>query len=177
MKELIAKRYAKALMESVKEKELNSVIKELDAIDGIFAQSEVARIISSPLLPGRKKFDMFIAPIKNKISKNLFRLLEIMSEKNRLDLIGDLKQIMEFEAKRRSNRFEGTVAADKKLSDDEIANLENVLNDYSGSRIELKQVDKGFDGLRVMVSDIGLELSFSKARVKSDLLDYIQKAL
>jgi F-type H+-transporting ATPase subunit delta len=100
-----------------------------------------------------------------------------MSEKGRLDLVPELTGILAFESKKLSNKFEGTVEADEALPKGELKRLEEVLAKYSGAKIKLKQTSTSGDGLRVSVEDLGLELSFSKARVKSDLLDFIQRAL
>jgi F-type H+-transporting ATPase subunit delta len=177
MNELIAKRYAKALMELVPQKELNGVLTALQALQKSFADSEVAELITSPLVNHQRKFELLVAPLEKTIDERLYRLLELMSEKGRLDLVPDLAEILAFEIKKRGNKFEGTVEADEALPKEELKRLEEVLAKYSGAKIRLKQTSKSGDGLRVSVEDLGLELNFSKSRVKSDLLDFIQRAL
>jgi len=177
MNELIAKRYAVALMEIVSEKDLGEQLELLREILKAFAGEEFREIIASPLVPDAKKFEMLIAPLEEKLDRKFFRLLQVMSEKGRLDLLPDLEAILAFELKKRSNSFEGHVESDEALSEEEIGRLEKVLEKYSGASISLKQTGQQSDGLRVTVEDLGLELGFSKARIKSDLLDFIQKAL
>ena len=178
MKELIAKRYAKALMESIsKSSELKKAISSLREINETLSGEKAREAVASPLLSGRKKFDLFIAPLEKKIDKKTFCLLEIMSEKNRLNLLPELVDILQFEEKKASRQFEGIVVAEKALNKDDLKRLEGVLNRYSGAEIKLKQTKEPSDGLRVEVADLGLELSFSKARVKAGLLDFIQRAL
>ena len=177
MNELIAKRYAKALMELVPQKELAEQLETLRKLQESFSSPEAAELIASPLVSNSRKFELLVAPLKEKIDQRLFRLLEVMSEKGRLDLLPDLTEIFAFEVKKQSNRFEGTVEADEALPKEELKRLEEVLGRYSGAKIKLKQTSKNGDGLRVSVEDLGLELSFSKTRVKSDLLDFIQRAL
>jgi len=177
MNDLIAKRYAKALMELVPQKELGAQLQTLRQLKELFSRPEVAELIASPLVGSERKFELLIAPLKEKIDERLFRLLEVMNEKGRLGLIGDLTDILAYESKKQSNRFEGTVEADEALPKEELKRLEEVLAKYSGAKIKLKQTSKSGDGLRVSVEDLGLELNFSKTRVKSDLLDFIQRAL
>jgi F-type H+-transporting ATPase subunit delta len=177
MNELIAKRYAKALMELVPDKELPAVLAALRELQKSFTAPEAAELIASPLVGHARKFDLLIAPLKKKIDGRLYRLLELMSEKGRLDLVPQLAEILAFEIKKRGNKFEGTVEADEALPKEEIKRLEEVLAKYSGAKIKLKQIGKSGDGLRVSVEDLSLELNFSKTRVKSDLLDFIQRAL
>jgi len=170
--------YAKALMESIsKSSELKKAISSLREINETLSGEKAREAVASPLLSGRKKFDLFIAPLEKKIDKKTFCLLEIMSEKNRLNLLPELVDILQFEEKKASRQFEGIVVAEKALNKDDLKRLEGVLNRYSGAEIKLKQTKEPSDGLRVEVADLGLELSFSKSRVKADLLDFIQKAL
>jgi len=177
MNELIAKRYAKALMELVPSKELSGLLKSLEVIEKAFSSPEAAELIASPLVNATRKFELLVAPLDEKVDNRLYRLLVIMSEKGRLDLIPALTEILAYEIKKQSNKFEGTVEADEALPKEELKRLEEVLGTYSGAKIKLKQTSKNGDGLRVSVEDLGLELSFSKTRVKSDLLDFIQRAL
>lgn len=177
MKELIAKRYAKALMESSSAKEIKAQLAALQALRETLSEKELSEIVESPLVPGGRKFELLIAPLEGKIDGKLFNLLKVMSEKGRLDLIPDLAEILAFEVKRESNRFEGVVEADDALDKEEIKRLEKILDRYSGAEIKLKQINDSGDGLHVAVEDLGLELSISKSRIKSDLLDFIQKAL
>jgi F-type H+-transporting ATPase subunit delta len=177
MNELIAKRYAKALRELVSEKELPEQLRMLRALEASFADSKVEELVRSPLVRGTEKFRLLVEPLKENIDSRLYRLLEIMSEKGRLDLIPELAGILDFEIKRLQNRFDGTVEADSKLPKEKLAELENALEHYSGAKITLKQTGEKSDGLKVEVDDLGLELNVSKSRLKSELLDFIRRAL
>ena len=177
MNELIAKRYAKALRELVPEKELPDQLRLLRQLQESFNAPEVDEIVRSPLVRGTEKFRLLVEPLKEKIDPRLYRLLEVMSEKGRLDLVPALAEILDYEIKRLQNRFDGTVEADSKLPKEKIAELESVLEHYSGAKITLKQTGAKSDGLKVAVDDLGLELNVSKSRLKSELLDFIQRAL
>jgi F-type H+-transporting ATPase subunit delta len=175
--ELIAKKYAKVLIEIENQNELKSSLQVLEMISKTLAEPKVAEIISSPLISNSKKFEIFLKPLEGKISKNLFSILKIMSQKGRLPIIPILKDILSSELRKQSNSFEGEVKADKELNKTELKKLQDILSKYSGSKIVLKQIDKKSDGLKVRVDELGLELNYSKYRVKNELLEYIQKAL
>ena len=55
--------------------------------------------------------------------------------------------------------------------------IEKALEKYTGSTITLKQEKTDLDGLRVSVDDLGIEVNFSKQRVKEQLIDFIKKSL
>ncbi len=175
--ELIAKKYAKVLIDIESEKELKSSLDELKALATTLSEPKASTIVASPLVSNAQKFEIFIKPLEKKLNKNLYKLLELMSQKGRLGIIPLLLDIVSSEIKKRSNRYEGVVEADKKLSKDDIKKLQNILKKYSGADIELKQINSKSDGLKVKVDELGLELNYSKSRLKSELLEYIQKAL
>jgi F-type H+-transporting ATPase subunit delta len=175
--ELIAKRYAKVLIDIDDEKGLKSNLETLKNLSNALNEPKIRTLIDSPLVSNGKKFELFIKPLEGKIGKNLYRLLELMSQKGRLNIIPLLLDILSSELKRKSNRYEGVVEADKKLSGSDIKKLQNILQKHSGATIELKQIESEGDGLKVRVDELGLELNYSKERLKSDLLDFIQKAL
>jgi len=105
------------------------------------------------------------------------KLVELMAEKNRLDMIPDMVEMIAFERKKASNQFEGTIYSDETLSDGAVKKLEATLEQYSGAKIQLGQERGEQAGLKVEVEDLGIELSFSRDKVKHALIDHIQKAL
>ena len=63
------------------------------------------------------------------------------------------------------------------LGKEELSKLEETLKRYTGSTIKLTQEKTDLDGLRVSVDDMGIEVNFSKQRVKEQLIDFIKKSL
>ena len=51
------------------------------------------------------------------------------------------------------------------------------LKKYTGSTIKLTQTQSEVEGIRVAVEDLGIEVNFSKQRVKEQLIDFITKSL
>jgi F-type H+-transporting ATPase subunit delta len=177
MEELIAKRYAKALMEVSDPKKIASIAETLRKLAESMQTQKSAQVVGSPLVSGDEKFDLIVKPLEKKMDTNLFRLLMIMSEKGRLGLVPEMAKILDFEIKRASNSFVGTIESDSTVNAKNIKKMEEALEKYSGAKIKLEKKSGKSDGLKVKVDDLGLEISFSKARVKSDLLAYIQQAL
>lgn len=63
------------------------------------------------------------------------------------------------------------------LDDAALTDLEATLQTYTGATIKLTQEKSDLDGLRVSVDDLGIEVNFSKQRVKEQLIDFIKKSL
>jgi len=65
----------------------------------------------------------------------------------------------------------------EELSCDDIAKLESSLKSYTGSTIKLTHKKSDLDGIKVTVDDLGIEVNFSKERVKEQLIDFITRDL
>jgi len=177
MVELVAKRYAKALMDIDAGKKMDGFIDALSGVASAMKDHKAKEIIASPLVSTKDKVALITEALGKKADPVLVALIKVMGEKDRLSLIPDLTTILMFEKKKESNSFVGRVESRNVLDDTELKSLENALSKHSGAEIKLEQVKSDLNGVKVEVEDLGLELNFSKDRVKAALLDYIQKAL
>jgi F-type H+-transporting ATPase subunit delta len=177
MNTLVAKKYAKALLE-LKDISLDDAQEQINAIaEVISSNSEVKSFLESPLIKSETKYKALIEPIKDKLDPKVAALLELMAQKGRLNLIPELSAILSKEMMIKSNKFKGIVESNEDIDDTLKAKLEKKLEAYSGADIELEFIKDDIDGVKVEVSDLGLELNFSKESVKKALLEHIQKAL
>jgi len=177
MIELVAKRYAKALMDGNDSDKIDSYIVSLDSISAALSTPKAKEVIASPLIATTDKVSWIVDALGEDSDPILVKLIEIMGEKGRLNLIPELTSILKFERKKESNSFVGRVESQNELSSSQIEKLEKTLSVHSGAKIKLEQTKSDLNGIKVEVEDLGLELNFSKDRVKASLLDYIQKAL
>jgi F-type H+-transporting ATPase subunit delta len=76
-----------------------------------------------------------------------------------------------------SNQYEGVVKSANPLDDAALSDLEETLQKYTGATVKLTQEKSDLDGIRVAVDDLGIEVNFSKQRVKEQLIDFIKKSL
>jgi len=177
MSSLVAKKYAKALME-LDGISLNDVLEQLSTISEVItSDNRVKDFLNSPLVKSDKKYEALIAPLADKLDKKIVALLELMSQKGRLNLIPELTQILSKEIMVKENKFTGVVESNEDIDQSLLEKLEKKLSKYSNAEISLESKKSDLDGIKAEVSDLGLELNFSKASVKSALLEHIQKAL
>ncbi len=177
MEKLIAKKYARALMESGDDAAVSKRLEVLEMIGEVLTDAEIKTFITSPLIAKEQKTEWLLGALKGSKDTVVSNLIKLMGEKGRLDLIPELVAIVAFERKKASNRFEGVVYSDENLSKGTLSTLEKTLARYSGATIHLDQQHTGDAGLKVEVEDLGIELSFSRDKVKRALIDHIQKAL
>jgi F-type H+-transporting ATPase subunit delta len=175
MEELIAKRYVKALSSVCKDvKDISDV---LNVLSDAIAVPEVKVALTSPMISDEKKTEMILSTLGNGADATLVNFVKILGENKRLDLIPAIAKVLNADLQKVSNEYEGVLLSKETLDASALSNLEETLKRYTGSNIKLIQEKSELDGLRVEVDDLGIEVNFSKQRVKEQLIDFIKKSL
>ena len=177
MEELIAKRYVQALLDISDKKEKSKFAETINAIAETFSDPKVAAMIDAPIVSDETKVNAILDALGKKANEKLVNLIKILGENKRLSLIPAISKILNADMQKESNEYEGVVKSFETLEKDALDELENTLKRYTGSSIKLKQEKSETEGLKVSVEDLGIEVNFSKERVKEDLIDFIKKAL
>ncbi len=175
MEELIAKRYATAL--SSVSKDVKEIANVLNVLTEVINEEEVKNTLTSPIVAAEKKTEMILSALGKDTDATLVNFIKILGENKRLDLIPAIAKVLNADLQKESNKYEGVLKSSKKLGKEELSKLEKTLEKYTGSKIKLTQEKTDLDGLRVSVDDLGIEVNFSKERVKEQLIDFIKKSL
>jgi len=175
MEELIAKRYATAL--SSVAKDIASIAEVLNVLTEAIDNNEVKTALTSPIVTAEKKTEMILSALGKKADGILVNFIKVLGENKRLDLIPAITKVLNADLQKESNQYEGVLKSKETLGNKELTKLEETLKKYTGSTIKLTQENTDLDGLRVSVDDLGIEVNFSKQRVKEQLIDFIKKSL
>jgi F-type H+-transporting ATPase subunit delta len=174
MEELIAKRYAKAL--SSVSSDIPGIVDVLNVLTEVIKAEDVKSVLTSPLMSDANKTELILSAVSDD-DKILVNFIKILGENKRLDLIPAIAKVLNADLQKKLNQYEGVLKSSKELGEEELSKLEKTLETYTGSKIKLKQEKTDLDGLRVSVDDLGIEVNFSKQRVKEQLIDFIKKSL
>ena len=177
MEQLIAKRYVKALIEALGDKKIAEVSKALDAVAEAFNDPKFAEIIISPEVKKEAREELVVSLLGSKPDKRLVNFVKTLAIHNRFGLIPDIAYLLRKELQRRANRYEGIVESDRAIDKKLLKELESSLSKYVEATVVLKAVKSEREGIKVTIEDLGLEASFSKERVASDMINHILKAL
>ena len=175
MEELIAKRYAKAL--SSVSKDVGAVAEIFTTLSSVISSDEVQTVLTSPIIQDDKKTEMVLSSLAKETDVTLINFIKILGENKRLDIIPAIAKVLNADIQRLSNTYEGVLLSKEKLEVSALSKLEETLKKYTGASIKLQQEISELDGLRVAVDDLGIEVNFSKQRVKEQLIDFIKKSL
>jgi len=175
MEELIAKRYASAL--SSVSKDLPNLLEVLNILAKVTSEANVKSTLVSPIISSEKKTEMILSTLDTNTDKVLVNFIKILGENNRLDLLPAIVKVLNADQQRIANKYEGVLKSTSPLDESTLQELEDTLKRYTGSTIKLSQEKTNLEGLRVSVDDLGIEVNFSKQRVKDQLIDFIKKSL
>jgi len=177
MEELIAKRYVNALVDSTKKKERTEFSTILLGMAEAFSDSAVRENLTSPLVSNEQKTTMVVESLGDADAK-LVNFIKILGENGRLDLLPTIAKVLKQAIQIETNKYEGVVSSSTKLKAAELKELQASLSTYTnGASIKLTQEISDIEGIKVSVEDLGIEVNFSKQRVKEQLIDFITKSL
>ena len=76
-----------------------------------------------------------------------------------------------------NNEYKGFVYSKKEISKDEITELEKSCSRRFKCKVDLNFVQNNYNGIKVDLCDLGVEISFSIDRLKEKMSEYILKAI
>ena len=177
MEELIAKRYIKALNSSSNVATLEIMSEIFSAIAESFKNDKFIQIINNPDVSQNQKSEILLDAVKSANSNEVNNLIKLLSEHNRLNIIPALAEVMRKDIANNSKIYSGTVYSDSDLDTKVIEDLGNGLGKKYGSNISLTFVKNDFNGIKVDVEDLGIEINFSKSRINNQMIEHIIKAI
>lgn len=174
--ELIAKKYIKALVSVSSAEELKKYASHLSSLSALYSDEKAKAILLSSEIKNDKKEELLLAGL-GKTEQKFQNFIKVLALKGRLELIPLVSKVLNAEMAKMENRFQATVYSQSNLSKANITNLEKSLSARVGAKVDLEQSKEKYDGLKVSVDGLGLEVSFSKHRVKTQLIEHILKAI
>ena len=173
---LVAKRYVKALINVRDNQVINNISGNLNTISSAFCDEKFISIITSPEVADNAKIDLIISLVDSEdgIFKNFIKLL---GEKRRLSLLPIIAKELNTQIAKMNNNYIGVVYTNQVLSNDYVSSIEEQFSKKFNVKLSLTQNVCDYDGIKVDIDGLGVEISFSKERLKSQLIDHILKAV
>jgi F-type H+-transporting ATPase subunit delta len=176
MNDLIAKRYVKALIDGRDIQAINSISCNLNTISSAFGDEKFISIISSPEVASCSKADLIISLVDGS-EQILNSFIKLLSEKRRLTLLPSIANELNIQIAKMNNSYVGVVYTNQELSSNYISSIEEQFSRKFNVKLSLSQNICNYDGIKVDIDGLGVEISFSKERLKTQLIDHILKAV
>ena len=176
MNDLVAKRYVKALIDGRNSQVVNNISVNLNTISSAFCDEKFISIISSPEVADYAKVDLIISLV-DLADETLKNFIKLLGEKRRLSLLPLIANELNVQIAKMNNSYVGVVYTNLELSSDYVSSIEEQFSRKFDVKLSLSQKVCDYDGIKVDIDGLGVEISFSKERLKSQLIDHILKAV
>ena len=176
MNDLVAKKYVKALVDGRDTKNITLVSNNLNSISSAFSDDKFNSIISSPEVSDSKKVELVISLVK-KADKTLINFVKLLGEKRRLEILPFIAAELNVQIAKMNNTYVGVVYTNEELSKDYISSIEKQFSKKFDVKLSLSQNVCDYDGIKVDIDGLGVEIAFSKERLKSQMIDHILQAV
>nr|WP_321266054.1 F0F1 ATP synthase subunit delta [uncultured Sulfurimonas sp.] len=177
MEELIAKRYIKALKEGLDAKSMQNATTVFLALAKSFDNAKFVQIVENPNVSREDKLEILLAAVKPANSENINSLIKLLVENDRIAVIPALAEGMRKDSANTSKTYNGVVYSDSDIDAKVMQDLSSGLSKKFDSNISLKFVKDNFNGIKVDVEDLGVEINFSKSRINNQIIQHIIKAI
>lgn len=175
MKELVAKRYAKALIEAIGTEKLVAVLEWLQGARKAFEVETFRELLSSPQAPKELKTQVVLEVLGEGEAK-FINFIKALAEKNRLELIPEICQELDRLIAVNRNEYKAVLTTQEAFDEATLKALEETLAKKLQAKLAITQKLGEFDGVKLVVEDLGVEVSFSREKFVNDLRNHILKA-
>ena len=175
--ELIAKRYTKPLIDMCDQNALENLSELLNGVAESFKNEKFIQIMNSNNVKSEAKTALVldvVAPAKSDVVNNLVKLL---AENGRLPLIPALACELKREIARSKRMYQGRIYSNNVIDQASVDSIARDLGNKVGATIALEFVPAQYDGIRVEVDELNIEINFSKSRLNAQLVEHILKAI
>ncbi len=177
MNDLIAKRYVKALIDGRDLYTVGLISDKLSGVSSAFSDDKFKSIISSPEVSDFDKINLILSLVDANYDLVLSNFIKLLGEKRRLNLIPFIADELRIQIAKINNNYVGVIYTNQELSYDYVQTIAQQFSNKFNVNLLLTQNVCDYDGIKVDIEGLGVEISFSKDRLKSQLIEYILKAV
>ena len=177
MQELIAKRYVKSLGEATGSESLANIAEIFNALSACFSDEKFTSVMQNPEVANADKESILLDAVKSAQSEKLNNFIKLMVENGRISTIPAMAEEMRKEIARSSKNYSGIVYSNEDVDAKTLTDLSSGLGKKVDATVVLEFEKSDYEGLKVEVKDLDMEINFSKTRVNAQLVEHILKAI
>ncbi len=177
MHELIAKRYVKSLGEATGSESLMNIAEIFNALSACFSDEKFTSVMQNPEVTNADKESILLDAVKSAQSEKLNNFIKLLVENGRISTIPAMAEEMRKEIARSSKNYSGVVYSNEDIDAKTLTDLSTGLGKKVDATVALEFEKSDYEGLKVEVKDLDMEINFSKTRVNAQLVEHILKAI
>lgn len=172
----IAKKYVNALMSSCNDSELNAMYVLLQELVQAFKIEKLQNIVLSPDVSSKDKVTLVLSFMTQSTEKSQ-NFIKILGENDRLGLLPSIAKELKYQLSLKNNTYEGEIVSNFEVSTAQISQLEENFSKKFNAQIKLHNTVNTYPGIKIQLDDLGVEVSFSLERLKTQMSEHILKAI
>jgi len=177
MEELIAKKYIKALKVESDLEYIQGARDVFAVLSDSFKEEKFVSIVSNPNVSSEDKSSLLLEAVKPAKSEKLNNFIKLLVEHKRINIIPAIAKELDKDIAISTKTFIGKVFSDSEIDKKTIKSLSEGLSKKFDSSISLEFIKNDFNGIKVEVEGLGIEINFSKDRIDSQIIEHIIKAI
>lgn len=175
--EAIAKRYVQSLVAVVDSTSLDNASELLALLSNAFENPKFSQIMNSDENPASVKLALILEMVSSANSSEINNLIKLLSENGRLLLIPAISKVLKQEIASMKRSYNGRIYSTNGMDQASIDSIARDLGNKVGASISLQFVPSSYDGVRVEVDGLNIEIDFSKSRLNAQMIEHILKAI
>jgi F-type H+-transporting ATPase subunit delta len=173
---LIAKRYVKALIGGKDVESISKIENQLKLIASAYSDDKFLSIISSIDVTTDKKVELILSFVDG-CEESVKNLIKLLGDNRRLSIIPEISCEVAAQLSVLSNNYNGVVYSNEALSSEYMANITEKFSQKFNVTLSLENEVCDYDGIKVDIDGLGVEIGFSNERLKSQMIEHILKAV
>jgi F-type H+-transporting ATPase subunit delta len=177
MEELIAKKYIKALKQGSDLESMKNMTDVFSILADAFQNEKFVNIVNNPHVNVNDKSTILLEAVKSSESVRINNLIKLLVENKRINIIPAIAKELKKDMAKSTKTYEGVIYSNSEIDTKVMTELSNGLSKKFDSTITLSFVKNDFNGIKVEVEGLGIEINFSKDRINNQIIEHIIKAI
>ncbi|MEA3371649.1 MAG: F0F1 ATP synthase subunit delta [Campylobacterota bacterium] len=177
MEELIAKRYIKALKSNSDLESMTNITTVFSALADSFKDEKFVQVIDNPNVQSAQKQEILLEAVKSAKSNQIDNLIKLLVENKRINIIPAIAVELVKDVANSTKTYTGVISSNSDIDVKVVAELSSGLSKRFDANITLTSIKNDFNGIKVDVEGLGIEINFSKDRIDSQIIEHIIKAI
>lgn len=179
MTNVVARKYVNALTKSYPESELEGVMVALSKIANALTIQKLRFILVSKEVSHSAKSELLLEASEKQQDPKFANFVKLLVDKQKIEYVASMAEELRKYLASRKGSVSGVVTANFNVTDEIKSALEKSLSNKLGKSVELSvdtHASHQFDGIRVNLDDISVEVEIEKNRLKNQIIEHVLKS-
>ena len=173
---LIAKRYVRALTEDKAVENVTELLNIFSTLASHFSDEKFVILVTSTLTSKSEKEEILLNSLGD-VENDVKNFMKLLIEKRRVSEIPAIAEELRVKVANLENKFQGKILSSSSVSIENLKTIADGLSAKLGKTIVLTASKSDMNGLKVVIDDLNIDISISKSRIETDMINHILKAI